>query len=149
MRKGSVFTRESHAAANAQEHGAARPSPQHQYQPPYASAQPLSKKPVQQPPGAQYRRNMLRVQRGRTDSLPISRSLNSRCGSQFRHRSRQRHSPVHSAPLWHNRLSACRPVAAPQPEPVAELAPVMDKPKRKEAVIIMNVAAHHGSEAKR
>ncbi|MDQ8100050.1 cell division protein ZipA [Escherichia coli] len=109
--------RVNHAPANAQEHEAARPSPQHQYQPPYASAQP--RQPVQQPPEAQ---------------VP----------PQHAPRPAQ---PVHSAPQpAQQAFQPAEPVAAPQPEPVAEPAPVMDKPKRKEAVIIMNVAAHHGSE---
>lgn len=109
--------RVNHAPANAQEHEAARPSPQHQYQPPYASAQP--RQPVQQPPEAQ---------------VP----------TQHAPRPAQ---PVHSAPQpAQQAFQPAEPVAAPQPEPVAEPAPVMDKPKRKEAVIIMNVAAHHGSE---
>ncbi|HFP2288786.1 TPA: cell division protein ZipA [Escherichia coli] len=109
--------RVNHAPANAQEHEAARPSPQHQYQPPYASAQP--RQPVQQPPEAQ---------------VP----------PQHAPRPTQ---PVHSAPQpAQQAFQPAEPVAAPQPEPVAEPAPVMDKPKRKEAVIIMNVAAHHGSE---
>ncbi|ENS2145927.1 cell division protein ZipA [Escherichia coli] len=109
--------RVNHAPANAQEHEVARPSPQHQYQPPYASAQP--RQPVQQPPEAQ---------------VP----------PQHAPRPTQ---PVHSAPQpAQQAFQPAEPVAAPQPEPVAEPAPVMDKPKRKEAVIIMNVAAHHGSE---
>lgn len=104
--------RVNHAPANAQEHEAARPSPQHQYLPPYASAQP--RQPVQQPVSPQV--------------APAPQ-------------------PVHSAPQpAQQAFQPAEPVAAPQPEPVAEPAPVMDKPKRKEAVIIMNVAAHHGSE---
>ena len=103
--------RVNHAPANAQEHEAARPSPQHQYQPPYASAQP--RQPVQQPPEAQ---------------VP------------------PQHAPRPAQPVQQQAFQPAEPVAAPQPEPVAEPAPVMDKPKRKEAVIIMNVAAHHGSE---
>lgn len=104
--------RVNHAPANAQEHEVARPSPQHQYQPPYASAQP--RQPVQQPVSPQVA------------SAP---------------------QPVHSAPQpAQQAFQPAEPVAAPQPEPVAEPAPVTDKPKRKEAVIIMNVAAHHGSE---
>lgn len=105
--------RVNHAPANAQEHEAARPSPQHQYQPPYASAQP--RQPVQQQPVS-------------PQVAPAPQ-------------------PVHSAPQpAQQAFQPAEPVAAPQPEPVAEPAPVMDKPKRKEAVIIMNVAAHHGSE---
>lgn len=57
-----------------------------------------------------YRRNMLRVQRSRCSNpcsnLPISRSLNSRCSSQFRHRSRQRRSQCIQHRNQHNRLSS-------------------------------------------
>ncbi|EFB2391601.1 TPA: cell division protein ZipA [Escherichia coli] len=114
--------RVNHAPANAQEHEAARPSPQHQYQPPYASAQPVQQ-PAYQPQPEQ----------------PLQQPVSPQVASAPQ--------PVHSAPQpAQQAFQPAEPVAAPQPEPVAEPAPVMDKPKRKEAVIIMNVAAHHGSE---
>ncbi|EPH1320380.1 cell division protein ZipA [Escherichia coli] len=117
--------RVNHAPANAQEHEAARPSPQHQYQPPYASAHPAQ--PVQQP--------AYQPQPEQPLQQPVSPQV------------APAPQPVHSAPQpAQQAFQPAEPVAAPQPEPVAEPAPVMDKPKRKEAVIIMNVAAHHGSE---
>ncbi|EOZ5046039.1 cell division protein ZipA [Escherichia coli] len=118
--------RVNHAPANAQEHEVARPSPQHQYQPPYASAQPVQQ-PVQQ--------SAYQPQPEQPLQQPVSPQVASAP------------QPVHSAPQpAQQAFQPAEPVAAPQPEPVAEPAPVMDKPKRKEAVIIMNVAAHHGSE---
>ena len=118
--------RVNHAPANAQEHEVARPSPQHQYQPPYASAQPVQP-PVQQPAYPPQ------------PEQPLQQPVSPQVASAPQ--------PVHSAPQpAQQAFQPAEPVAAPQPEPVAEPAPVMDKPKRKEAVIIMNVAAHHGSE---
>lgn len=140
--------RVNHAPANAQEHEAARPSPQHQYQPPYASAQP--RQPVQQPPEAQVppqytQRPVQPVQQPQPVPQPVyppqpEQSVQQPAAPQVA-------QPMQPAPQPAQQVfQTAEPVAAPQPEPVAEPAPVMDKPKRKEAVIIMNVAAHHGSE---
>ncbi|EFK3576131.1 cell division protein ZipA [Escherichia coli] len=119
--------RVNHAPANAQEHEVARPSPQHQYQPPYASAQP--RQPVQQPPEAQ-----VPPQHAPRPTQPVQQPVQQPAYQP------QPEQPLQQ-PVSPQVASAPQPVhSAPQP------APVMDKPKRKEAVIIMNVAAHHGSE---
>ena len=141
--------RVNHAPANAQEHEAARPSPQHQYQPPYASAQP--RQPVQPPPEAQ-----VPPQHAPRPAQPVQQPVQQPAYQPQPEQPLQQPvspkvasapQPVHSAPQpAQQAFQPAEPVAAPQPEPVAEPAPVMDKPKRKEAVIIMNVAAHHGSE---
>ncbi|EGY0924729.1 cell division protein ZipA [Salmonella enterica subsp. enterica] len=98
--------RVNHAPGQSQEHDAPRQSPQHQYQPPYASAQPRPATPPQ-PQAPQ----------------PVAQP---------------------APPLAEQTFQPADP--AVEAEPVVEEAPVVEKPQRKEVVIIMNVAAHHGSE---
>ncbi|WLI75824.1 cell division protein ZipA [Kosakonia sp. H02] len=134
-----------HKVNSAPKAGADQDAPrqhsQHQYQPPYASAQPRPTAQPVQPAEPQHHAPQSYSQPQQPERPPVQAPAYE---TQPVRPAAQPTAPVQQPqPQMQHQPQIVEPPAQPEPEPVVE-APV-EKPQRKETVIIMNVAAHHGS----